>query len=106
MTKKKNIPDVEEILQMVDEKLKYSIKKPDEAKQSHYAAIAERRKRAEESFFKDFTSITFGDYINAIHSFNREMMSNMDPIQKAAYYTFFAYEESIKRIDKAETEIN
>ena len=87
---------------MVDEKLKYSIRKPAEASRSHYAAIAERRKKAEESFFKDFTSITFGDYINAMHSFNREM----DPIQRASYYTFFAYEESLKRIDKAETEIN
>ena len=91
---------------MVDEKLKYSIKKPEQARAVAERALAEKRTRAQEAFFKDFTSITFGDYINAAHSFNREMMTSMDSIQKAAYYTFFAYEESLKRLDKLETEIN
>jgi hypothetical protein len=106
MTKKKIIPNIEEILEMVDEKLKYSVKSPDHGRLVAERALAEKKRRTEDAFFRDFTSITFGDYINAAHSFNREMMGSMDSMQRAAYYTFFAYEESLKRMDKAETEVN
>ena len=103
MTKKK-IPNVEEILTMFDEKTKFRIQRPSD---EHRETAEENAKtRAEEAFFKDFASVTFGDYINAVHSFNREMMSSMDPLQTAAYYTFFVYEESLKRIEENENCIN
>ena len=105
--KKKLIPDVKEILEMVDTKIKFSVKSPEKGR----ARLAEKReeqvKKIQKAFFTDFTSITFGDYINAVHSFNRESMTaTMDSKQKTAYFTFFAYEESLKRLDKSISYIN
>jgi hypothetical protein len=105
--KKKLIPDVKEILEMVDEKMKFYVKKPDDAKKRAEDKQRENLEKIQKAFFTDFTSITFGDYINAFHSFNRESTTvSMDSRQKTAYYTFFAYEESLKRLDESVSHIN
>lgn len=97
--KDKLIPNVKEILDMVDEKIKFSIKSPVKAKRRLVDKREERAKEMQKAFFTDFTSITFGDYINALHSFNREpSTATMDKAQRSAYFTFFAYEESLKRL--------
>lgn len=109
--KKKLIPDVKEILEMVDTKIKFKdlggVRTPEQARARHAERREERVKKIQKAFFTDFTSITFGDYINAVHSFNRESMTaTMDSKQKTAYFTFFAYEESLKRLDKSISYIN
>ena len=105
--KKKLIPDVKEILEMVDTKNKFSVDTPQKGKSRFAEKKEERVKKFQKAFFTDFTSITFGDYINAVHSFNRESMTaTMDDRQKSAYFTFFAYEESLKRLDKSISYIN
>ena len=67
------------------------------AKKNKY--IEENEERINESVFKDFTTITLGDYINAAQIYNREMMgSKLDATQEAAFFTLFAFEERAKRI--------
>lgn len=92
---------------MVDSKIKFSVKDPAAGRQR----VAERRRemveKAQRAFFTDFTSITFGDYINAFSSFSMEpSTASMDGKQRTAYYTFFAYEESIKRLNETSLYIN
>ena len=107
MTKKKDIPDVTEILKMVDEKLKFAIKHPQEAREKAMDYIEENEEFINESVFKDFTTITLGDYINAAHTYNREMMgSKLDSTQEAAFFTLFAFEERAKRIQSHYQYIN
>ena len=99
MTKKKLIPDIAEILDMIDDKLKFSIKHPEEAKEKAMDYIEENEERINASVFKDFTTITLGDYINAAQVYNREMMgTKVDATQEAAFFTLFAFEERAKRI--------
>lgn len=99
MTKKKTIPDVSEILEMIDKKVKFSIKKPQQAKEKAMEHIEENEELINASVFKDFTTITLGDYINAAQVYNREMMgTKVDSNQEAAFFTLFAFEERAKRI--------
>tara|TARA_Y100001938_G_scaffold75442_1_gene104442 strand:- start:1907 stop:2230 length:324 start_codon:yes stop_codon:yes gene_type:complete len=101
MTKKKDIPDITEILRMVDDRMKYAIKHPAGAKEKAMNDIYENEDRINNSVYRDFTTITLGDYIGAAHAFNREMMSpSMDTEQRAAYFTLFAFEERAKRIQE------
>jgi len=101
MTKKKPTPDIAEILKMVDEKIKFSIKHPSEAKEKAMDYIEENEESINESVLKDFATITLGDYISAAQVFNREAMgAAMDETQRAAYFTLFAFEERAKRIQE------
>ena len=101
MTKKKDIPDITEILRMVDDRMKYAIKNPTEAKEKAMKDIYDNEEEINNSVYKDFTTITLGDYIGAAHTFNREMMgASMDSAPKAAYFTLFAFEERAKRIQE------
>jgi len=109
--KKKLIPNVKEILTMVDEKIKFKDLggpvSPEQARARYAEKKRKLKEKAQKAFFTDFTSITLGDYINAIHAFNRESASaSMDPQQRAAYFAFFAYEESLKRLDKQYEQVN
>jgi hypothetical protein len=99
--KKKDIPDITEILRMVDDRMKYSIKNPKEAREKAMNEIYENEEEINESVYRDFTTITLGDYISAAHAFNREMLgAPMDEAQRAAYFTLFAFEERAKRIQE------
>jgi hypothetical protein len=99
MTKKKDIPDIAEILRMVDDRMKYAIKDPADAKEKAMNEIYENEERINASVLKDFTTITLGDYINAAQVYNREMMgTKVDATQEAAFFTLFAFEERAKRI--------
>jgi hypothetical protein len=107
MNKKKPIPNVLEILEALDKESKFSIKKPEQAKER--AVIQHDKTEQEEgaAMLQDFSAITLGDYISAAHSFNREMMgSNVGAHQKAAYFTLFAFEERAKRMEEHYTYIN
>jgi len=102
---KKPIPDVTEILKMYDKTLKktkkYTINSPEKAKEKAMNRIEQESDRINRGVYRDFTTITLGDYISAAHTFNREMMSSsMDSAQKAAYFTLFAFEERAKRISE------
>ena len=99
--KKKPIPDITDILKMYDkeDKDRYAISHPSAAKEKAMNYIEENSDKINESVYKDFTTITLGDYISAAHTFNREMMSaSMDAHSKAAYFTLFAFEERARRI--------
>jgi NACalpha-BTF3-like transcription factor len=99
--KKKQIPDVSEILESFDKKTKFSIKKPKVAKEKAMQDLMDNEEMINEAVYKDFSTITLGDYISAAHAFNREMMSsNLDNDQRAAYFTLFAFEERAKRISE------
>jgi len=99
--KKKDIPDITEILKMVDDRMKYAIKDPKEAREKAMNEIYENEEQINESVYRDFTTITLGDYISAAHAFNRETMGTpMDAEQRAAYFTLFAFEERAKRIQE------
>ena len=107
MTKKKLIPDVSDILGVANDKMKFSIKKPTEAKEKAMNEIEENAERINTSLYKDFATLTLGDYINAAQVFNREMMgTGMDDSQRAAYFTLFAFEERAKRISDHYTHIH
>ena len=104
--KKKPIPDITEILKMVDQKLKFSIKHPHKAKEKAMEYIEENEESINNSLFKDFATITLGDYISAAHAFNREALGgSMDATQRAAYFTLFAFEERAKRIQEHYTHV-
>jgi len=97
--KKKLIPDVSEIIEALDDKTKFSVKCPKAAKEKAMNDLMDSEEERNEMVFKDFTTITLGDYISAAHAFNREMMSpSMDAQQRSAYFTLFAFEERAKRI--------
>ena len=99
--KKKDIPDITEILRMVDDRMKYAIKHPEDAKEKAMNDIYDNEEQINNSVYRDFTTITLGDYIGAAHTFNREVMSpSMDEAQRAAYFTLFAFEERAKRIQE------
>ena len=99
MTKKKLIPDVSEILGQLDGKLKFGIRNPKEVKENNVDKIEESEKKLQESMFRDFNTLTLGDYIAAAHIYNREMMgSKPDATQEMAYFTLFAFEERAKRL--------
>tara|TARA_R100000664_G_C2681304_1_gene89195 strand:- start:256 stop:579 length:324 start_codon:yes stop_codon:yes gene_type:complete len=101
MKKKPTIPDISEILKMVDDRMKYAIKSPEQAREKAMNEIYENEERINQSLYKDFTTITLGDYIGAAHAFNRETMGTpMDAEQRAAYFTLFAFEERAKRIQE------
>lgn len=111
MANKKQIPDIEEILKMVDEKIKIKDlggpRSPEQARARYEEKRRAMFEKAQRAFFTDFTSVTFGDYINAIHSFNRSsVVASMDPTKKSAYFTFFAYEESVRRLEEQHQDIN
>ena len=79
--------------------MKYAIKDPSQGKEKAMNEIYENEERINASVFKDFTTITLGDYINAAQVYNREMMgSKVDATQEAAFFTLFAFEERAKRI--------
>ena len=106
MTKKKPIPDISEILEMIDKKVKFSIKPPHKAKEKAMEQIEENADDLNNSLLRDFATITLGDYISAAHAFNREAMSSsMDASQRAAYFTLFAFEERAKRIQEHYTHV-
>ena len=86
---------------MVDDRMKYAIKDPKEAREKAMNEIYENEEQINQSLYKDFTTITLGDYISAAHAFNRETMGTpMDAEQRAAYFTLFAFEERAKRIQE------
>lgn len=92
---------------MVDDKIKYAIRDPKKARERAMNDIYENEEEINESVYRDFTTITLGDYISAAHAFNRETMgSPMDAAQRAAYFTLFAFEERAKRIEEHYTYIN
>jgi hypothetical protein len=105
--KKPTIPDISEILDMIDEKLKFSIKHPSKGKEKAMDYIEENEERITASVLKDFTTITLGDYINAAQVYNREMMgSKLDATQELAFFTLFAFEERAKRLSDHYQHIN
>ena len=109
MTKnKKPIPNIADILEMFDIKSEeYAVRSPEEGKEKAEADLKEREEELTASVFRDFSTITIGDYINAAHAFNREMMgSKLDANQEMAYFTLFAFEERAKRISDHYTYIN
>ena len=89
---------------MVDEKIKFKDLGGPISPEQARARLVEKRKemvrKAQKAFFTDFTSVTFGDYINAVHAYNRSSMgASVDPTTKSAYFTFFAYDESCRRLE-------
>ena len=105
---KKPTPDIADILELFDKELApYRIGDPASAKKKAEADLEDQEKKFDESIFRDFTTIQLGDYINAVHAFNREMMGNkLEPHQQAVYFTLFAFEERVKRIADHYTYIN
>ena len=107
MTKKKLIPDVSDLLDMLDEKMKFSIGEPGKAKEKAMQTIRTHEEQIRESMFRDFMTLTLGDYINAAQTFNREMFgTKVDATQEAAFFTLFAFEERSKRISDHYQHIN
>jgi len=97
--KKKLIPDVSEIIEALDQKTKFSVKDPKLAKEKAMKDLMDNEDERNAMVYKDFTTITLGDYIGAAHALNREMMNpSMDAEQRSAYFTLFAFEERAKRI--------
>ena len=109
MTKsKKPIPNIADILEMFDIKSEegYAVRSPEEGKEKAEEDLREQEELTA-SVFRDFSTITIGDYINAAHAFNREMMgSKLDADQEMAYFTLFAFEERAKRMSEHYTYIN
>ena len=109
MTKsKKPIPNIADILEMFDIKSEeeYAVRSPEEGKEKAEEDLREQEELTA-SVFRDFSTITIGDYINAAHAFNREMMgSKLDADQEMAYFTLFAFEERVKRMSEHYTYIN
>tara|TARA_R100000808_G_scaffold5550_1_gene16824 strand:+ start:1651 stop:1956 length:306 start_codon:yes stop_codon:yes gene_type:complete len=94
---KKTIPDVSEILNACDKKTRFSIRRPEDAKEKAVEDMLEN----EAPGMMDFTTMTLGDLIGAAHSFNREMLSSAaDTDQRVAYFTLFAFEERAKRLQE------
>ena len=109
MTKsKKPIPNIADILEMFDIKSEeYAVRSPEEGKEKAEEDLREQEEKLTASVFRDFSTITIGDYINAAHAFNREMMgSKLDANQEMAYFTLFAFEERAKRMSEHYTYIN
>jgi len=116
MTKKKKpIPDISEILDMFNESAKvveeayasFAIETPQKAREKKMLDTEEQEKKIEDILFRDFNTITLGDYINAAQVYNREMMGSKGTSpQEAAYFTLFAFEERLKRIVEHHTYIN
>jgi len=110
MTKsKKPIPNIADILEMFDIKSEdgYAARSPETGKEKAEENLKEQEENLIASVFRDFSTITIGDYINAAHAFNREMMgSKLDADQEMAYFTLFAFEERAKRISDHYTYIN
>jgi len=96
--KKKQIPDVTEILEAFDKKNKFTIRHPKLAKEKAMNDLIQRENEINEMAVRDFTTITLGDYINAAHALNRECVGTQDAEQRSAYFTLFAFEERAKRI--------
>jgi len=98
---KKPTPDIADILKLFDEEIResYPIAPPASGKEKAMASLEEEEEQFEESIFRDFSTIQLGDYINAVHAFNRETMGNkLDARQQAVFFTLFAFEERVKRI--------
>jgi hypothetical protein len=97
--KKKLIPDVSEITEAFDEKTKFRVKDPKIAREKAMKDLMDNEEERNAMAYKDFTTITLGDYIGAAHALNREMLNpSMDATQRSAYFTLFAFEERAKRI--------
>ena len=108
---KKSIPDVGAILDLLDRENKFTVSAPEQAKKKANLRTINQYEEEEEklieSLFRDFNSVTIGDYINAAHVYNREMLGQkVSTTQEMAYFTLFAFEERLKRITEHYTYIN
>jgi hypothetical protein len=99
--KKPLIPNVDEILRKP-----LKIKPPSVAKRR--TEVRMNQERELNILFKNFSTITLGDYISAASTYNRELfdIKGLTSQQSAAYYQMLAFEERALRLSKHLKEVN
>ena len=95
------IPNVDEIL---NKPLK--VTPPSKAKKKAEKNMDQEKELS--ILFKNFSTITLGDYISAASIYNRELfdIKGLSKQQAAAYYQLIAFEERALRLSKHLKEVN
>lgn len=103
MKKKKPIPDVTEILENFDEKTKFAVRNPEQAKEKAMNELLEEAERINNSVFKDIRTVTIGDYINS--ALNYQVFSSSSA-EKSSYFIYYVLYEQQKRLKEHNSYVN